>query len=800
MSDRLVLIQDDSKITVERRRADGTLHGSSRSTFSIDHHYRKAAPLLSVSVRELQRVVDDFRRSGVSIVPLGEDTQNVFTTRAEHGSDRTEHADLQSALGGGALIEWTDSSACCALDLDFHGDSNDANRPANLTSLAQSILPRPIYWWITRNTGLRLIYTRQNQTAAIDLAGVAALTVLSRFPEGQIELLTRTRKPPGEYHACEPSDDRDALRKLFGAHEATDDDVTQYLDARGMVVGSRYPHAMCPVNPSDRAVNNAGPVQCHDDHIYCFICAADGVCFGSGVPGHFPYAKLCGTAISSLFRLCVMRFTHWCHAKFLLRDIIPNEPLAKIVYRAALNYIHGEDPRIPLVFTTGDGLARFEGHWGDESGVPLQFRGGGIPRVLCELPTCKYLTTDKVETSFATAEWLTHTGDLTRFGYPAISPVYGYHVAGLLDRPQYTVPVLLHNIKDVNRRPKYVNKRAGWGELERVFPGMNKQAIKLLIAAKGCIEHGAGIEPMLFFTGPTGASKTASVQISAAILGDAATTIPYASNDERLRASLLSAKKRGSFATFDEFLKGARRNRIDASAAMEVLLNFTRDSVSHVLYVGPVAIGALPVCVWCDTTVPREVQEHAQLARRLTHVYFPDRMKWEHTLRDSGVFRPEELRLRGGPEILEACDSVLSDVVDEFFTSGEPIFADIANALGFRQLEAADVMTEKHEAVRRLFALVGAAPVLSGRDRDRWPDAGWKLIDLVRDSELSELWRSFSDKEQTSSRSIDELDLRSVLSLATQAKLEVRAHGGKVVVRFSSLDGTIHNNELARKA
>lgn len=796
MPETLAITQDGSKIKVEIRKQDGTLIGASVSPFTLDHHYKKSAPLLGLSARDLQRYIDDFRRNGVGSVILNPETPHVFTTRDERSGTRQEYPDFASALADPAqLVEWESAQSACAVDVDFHG----GDAPDGLSALACAILPRPSYWWRTRSSGLRLIYLQQGEIHAQDLAGVAAVTVLANYPECRLELLTRTRKPPGEYFKCEPSDDRDALRKLFGNYSASDDDVSQWMDARGLTIGGRYPHTCCPVNPSERAAGNADPVVCHDDHVHCYICAADGVTFGSATPGHFPYGKLCGTAIHSLFRLCVMKFTHWTHARFLLSKVIPNDALAKVVYSAALRYIHGADSRIPLVFTAGDGLVRFDGHWGDESGTPIQFRGGGIPRVLAELPACKYISEDgKIETSLSTAEWLCHTGDITRFGYPAVSPVYGFQVTRFLEPPAHKVPVLLHTLKDESKRPKYTSTRVAdaWSELDKVFPGLNRNAIRLLIAAKGCTEGGAGIEPMLFFTGPTGAGKTASVQIAAAICGDNVTTIPYAANDERLRASLLTAKKRGSFATFDEFLKGAKRNRQDPSSAMEILLNFTRDSVSHVLYVGPVAIGALPVCVWCDTTVPREVQEHSQLARRLCHVYFPDHMSWEHSLRDSGVFRPEELRIRASASLLAACDSVVSDVVDEFFGESEPVFADIANALGYRMLCQSDTMEEKRALISRLFALVCSAPALTGRDKDRWVDNGWKLVDLVRDNELAEIWRALADKDQTSSRAIDEMDLRAVLNLKTQARLDVRSHGVKLVVRFISLDGRLCNGEL----
>jgi hypothetical protein len=267
-----------------------------------------------------------------------------------------------------------------------------------------------------------------------------------------------------------------------------------------------------------------------------------------------------------------------------------------------------------------------------------------------------------------------------------------------------------------------------------------------------------------------------------------------------VRAGVLTAKEAGSFALFDEFIKHSRGGRRDPTEAMELLLTFTPDSVSHKLYVGPVPLGALPVCVWADTAVPDELRAHTQIARRLTHVHFSERQHWEQTIAAAGVGRPEDIRFARG-DYAAACDSLLSWTVDELFSGGPgdpgPTFSQLAAELGFRALEDSDVSAAKVESIRRLFDLVCRAPALGGQDAKRWPGKGWKVIDLERaESELTDVWRGLADlRDQSQSVRVDETDLKAVCGLKVPAAMERRTHGRKVAVRFRGGDELV-NEEL----
>src|SRR6266566_5313269 len=150
--------------------------------------------------------------------------------------------------------------------------------------------------------------------------------------------------------------------------------------------------------------------------------------------------------------------------------------------------------------------------------------------------------------------------------------------------------------------------------------------------------------PMLFLSGPTGSAKSSTVVLAAAMCGDSNHSIIWSPNLDRVRGGLLEAKQSGSFATFNEILKDGTGAGQSLLQTMDFCLNLTEDSLSHKLYVGPVPLGALPVCVWTDTSVPAELKEQAQLARRLIHCHLPRQVDWSTGLRRSGVNKVENTR------------------------------------------------------------------------------------------------------------------------------------------------------------
>jgi hypothetical protein len=270
--------------------------------------------------------------------------------------------------------------------------------------------------------------------------------------------------------------------------------------------------------------------------------------------------------------------------------------------------LHGDDPRLPRVFHAGRDLIRFERKWVTNAGETYTKDVGPIVRTL---PVCLFINSkgklqadEEIEARFA------QPIDLTGYGYPALTPVWGVRIYGhrLTVSDPNRIPVVVQQKALAPEcmeafRPRYVpvdqrelDEAAAWETLEEVFPKLHREAVKLLVAAKGVAEGEVGLPPMMFFSGPTGAAKTGTITVAAAICGDTNHSVPWANNVERLRQAILEGKDQGSFITFNEIVKDSKEGGKSLAKSLDFLLNITPDSMSHKLYVGPVQLGALP-CV-----------------------------------------------------------------------------------------------------------------------------------------------------------------------------------------------------------
>lgn len=810
MPDRLVFESDGKpgekarhEIKVSRLGETGDLVTSYWPCyFDRTSHFRDGAKVLGVPFADLAGMVARYRaawqpRSEVVLPeeptaaePAEEQPAVVFRVRGlrQSATEGRTYADIFEALtapcdAADPVVEWDGIEEYCILDLDFHkGQTPDAN---DLRISADTLRPMPVAWWRSRNGGLHCLFLRDTILTAAELASLASLKLAARFPAAAIELKHSTRQPPGEVVRIRPHASG-GLSGLPGEPGRVLDaeDAAAWLEERDLLPGQRYPHERCPVNPHPRAEGNAPPVVVFEDHIYCHICAADGVRRGSGTPGYFPLAKLAGTVQQSMLQKCVNNFTHWDHARHIVGQTVEDETRGKLVYRAALKQRHGDDLRVDRVFYfPKTGLVRYEGHWADSAGSVLRLDKAS--RVLAELPAALRPEMNKdgvieLRSIPAIVEMLSQTIDLTEYGYPALTRVWGFQLTQFQDPPGNRVYTVLQR----NGNPEYLpparrmDEADAWRLLEDYFPGVDRAAVELLIVAKGCSELRAGLLPMVFFCGPTGSGKTQTVDLAASICGDRASGVRYDREPSRMFAAIIQAKRTGSFAFFDEFLKGANAAKIPADTAMEIVLDLKPETQTHILYVGPVALGELPVCVWADTTIPNCVWTHSQIGRRVHVVFLREGRVWGRSAKD----------LRNlGPEVVKAADSILSAIIDRRFPPGTPTdFVEVAADLGFSLLQDSDIARRKQDRIRDFFEHVCSAPKPKGC---RLPGKGWKLIDLAGDSDLTYAWRELMDDNQKTSRAISEMDLKAVLGLTTTAKLETEVSRTKLYVRFASIEG-----------
>jgi hypothetical protein len=707
------------------------------------------------------------------------------------------------------IIAWTGRDKLCALDIDFHGIPIQ-KRPdhSRLQSIMTKVRPTPLAYWLTHGRGYRLIFAAGDGYTADEIAAIAAIAIRHHEKLAECELLTSTRLPPGPFVLAPQLVDLTYIKRWFTFTEFDPETVADWLDKKGLEIGRRYPHSQCPIAPDGGGERD--PVQVFDNHVRCYVCQGKGRAFGHHLPGVFPFTALAGTPVATHLRLCVTQFTHWEHAKYIVDDSLKfSGDIAKLAYSAALKSVHGTaDPRIPAAFLAGRNFVRFESRWSDLRG---QTWTKDVSAELRSLPTCQHINeAGELKTREERVCRLSQPIDLTTEGYPPLEPIWGARIYSeyLELRNPSRVNVVIQNAtlsapQVASSRPRYIaahkrpfDEARAWEVLEAVVPGINRNAVKCYIAARGVSEADIGTPPMVFCSGPSKSAKSMTVVVAAAICGDNAQSITGSVlNEERTRQGILEAKDKGTFAVFNEAMKRAKRGKISPIEIMNFVLNLTADSVSHKLYVGPVALGRMPVCVFTDTHLPEELYRDTQIARRIVHIHMPGKVDWESRFRESGAGQPHQLRL-ASPEIADACNVILSAVIDEFFRVPQT-FHEIAAALGFRTLTESQTADDSRGQLVEFFKAVCDAPAVeSASDRRRWKGRGWKVIDHGQnDLPIVRAWYEVSDEKTdgdfTKSRRCGEVDWAELLGAGEPLEMEISAHSGtKIAVRFVNVNRT----------
>jgi len=491
---------------------------------------------------------------------------------------------------------------------------------------------------------------------------------------------------------------------------------------------------------------------------------------------------------------------------------VTRDDVLRALYSAGLKLAAPTDPRIPLVFGEGLDLLRLNGRWASQDGEEYRTAANAIRPILERLPCALYVdaVSGELKPDRRVVAKLEQPHDLWAQGYPSLTPIWGVRIHGVhLGVTDPTrVPVVMQTARYApaplaGARPRYLPaptrpaEERAWELVEQALPGVPRTLVRLLVAAKGVSEGGASMPPFVVITGPSGAGKTTVVELAAAITGDEATTVKHTSSDTKLRQGIMGAKRAGTYCVFNEFFKDSKRGRGDGGNPLDLILTLTPDSTSHMLYIGPVKLGSLPVCVWTDVAIPDEVRSDVQLTRRLIHCHIDNRHEWEETI-VSRIGATLDFRLRS-PEHARAADTILSGVVDDFFAT-PATFAQIAGRLGFRRLSETDDMEYARDMLREFFRLVCAAPDTASQAQER--NRGWKRVDMHGETELAAIWRRLRDPDNPGdSRKCREVDWQALCNLRLPAVFAARAldpGGHRIDVRFShkSEDGYTFNKEL----
>lgn len=794
---RLVLSQTDSgRVRVELWDGDEVVATCTRS-FDSDRIVRRAARRLGIATTDLRQAISAFERDGTCEHAISSTSSSLLIeVRGLRSSDSVATVEAVDPIESfeqilstkydvpEPLVVWDNINVLAAVDVD--ADGWDEGR---LQSILEELQPRPCFAWTTHGGGLRFIYVMQRGITAEAVAALATVNLSTAIKYRNIEIKCSTRHPLGlrgearcgVVRRLQQECDRRAVASWNDWVEPNDVAVAEYLAERGYVAGGRYPHDRCPVQPSDTATGT--PVLVGQRGIKCFVCEAHGV---DG--GFFSWARLLGRSQSPThLGMMLKNMTHWTHAQHVLRHKF-DVPVrtTQLAYAVALKVVHPEvdDAMVALVFLGGRNLLRLDRRWATAAGETYV---GELASVLAEVPVAR--DSDGQVNKSALVQ-LKQPHDLVNLGYPSLRAIYGCRIGCHFNRLEaYDVVFQVGSLRDdakAQLRPRYVPPEErmrledAYALIEMSCPCINWSFVRLLIAAKGFAERGNGMPPMIFVTGPTGAAKTSTIKLVAAACGDVNSDV-IVTDMGRTRQAVLEGIDRGSFVTFNEVTKVQSPRE-----AMDLLLNFTPDSLVHRLYVGPVPLGRLPVFCWTDTHIPQEIRRDAQLSRRLVEVALPARVDWAGPLERS-IGNVANVRTHSQLHA-DACNSIISDVADACFKD-PTTFIHVAESLGHLPLERSEDHEVGEEVLRELFLAFCASPEVTGSDLTRLK-SGWRRIERGTSGVLADLWEQVRDPvDQHSSRRCSEVDWRKIMGAVEPILFEVRGSGPNVLfIRFRSAE------------
>jgi hypothetical protein len=703
---------------------------------------------------------------------------------------------------GVAWMEWPGSvDALAILDVDYHGDTPPPAWDALRLAIMERV--RPAALWRSKGGGAHALlealegFTAEELAAAVavDLAGPGGLSGAS------FEVLSRTAAPTGDVEWGAQTIGS-LLPEWRAAHreEPSTDEVEGFRAEKGWTGGDAE-HDQCPVDPR-RPSSTPGkrPVYFTAAGVGCLSCRA------RGLRSFTPWAAIIGgRAVENRVAECARSLACWSHARLVIAEEVDGRvpaPSLRAAYYALCKLIHGaDDTRISRLSRSPFGdFVRGMGCWLDPRGYspvdpdPAYFRA---------MPSNTYVTADgEVRVDATSVSRCKNPGDVP--GFPPVIPVHGAQVWGVfLDYPDD--PRAVRVSVDGGRHPaRYVpaGERMRLADavdlLRERFPGLNLPYLQLLIVARGFAESGVGRVPRIVTTGPTGSAKSTTVSLAAAMMGDRAMVVPH---DRKTFREAFDRAVAGSpgFVVCDEFAKpnpGKRRRPEEGSPFAIFLPLESRDYTARLLYIGPVATRFLSAVVLTGTQLPEGMDVDRQLARRFIRVALHESTpeKWEEScgFHDVAFVRDH---------LPEACDAVVSDIVDRFFVGDERpgSFDAAAEVLGFRLL--ADELEERDESgdlyssvgrVRRLFELVTTGEGVTDPPA-RYKARGRVTFPLFGETEVALVWRELCDgMDDTSTRlrseRLSELDLRRVLGVTTHPGhpvwCEIKGDYQTVCIRF----------------
>lgn len=706
-----------------------------------------------------------------------------------------------------SVAEWKGKDSVCCLDIDYHLTAAP-NKESLAAMVLTGLVPAPSFWHFTRRGGVHAFYLGGNGLTAEERAGLGYLSWHLLDPTAECQLVTQVRPiPEGETLRESVGDpDGDVVGSWLsgGGVGGDSEEVGELLESNGWAVGSRYSHAVCPIDPTPGDAKN-DPVEVTDRGVVCFRCQAKGICYGrTKRPGFASWTAMLGRVECTPIRTCVHNLTHWGHAKWVLqaRTTIPAH-LLPVCYRGALKVYHSGRPTfqlIPMVFSKDtEWLVRGEGCWQTvEQGYVFPKEIG--PLLSC-LPACNRWDEEKgvAKSSPPTVNLFQQpTLDLTDRGYQPIEVLKGIRLhADNSDEGRLLVTTPASWLKKYSHdfHPKYlsVSKRLAEKDAQDVLncalPGINWQYLYALILARGANEAKVGLHPYLIVDGVSGAGKSTHVKVAASILGDVASEVPMDANVEKYRSGVRDSSKEGSFIITDEFLKDSLKanSKLTPEQVLDPILNLNEDSKSHKMYVGPTALGHLGVLVFTETRIPAYLKDYTQIARRVHYLRLDDPVYWEQPLARLGLDSAVKLRC-GSLQLAHACNSIVSWIIDRFF-GFRLTFEQLAAEIGVTTLLKSEAFEDMTPQLLELYRLVCEARDPDDADKKRFSGRGYKVIrrNDAENPDLAALWGMLADgngEQWGTSKRVSEKSFKHLLGVSDTVHVDVSATSSIVAIRF----------------
>ena len=595
---------------------------------------------------------------------------------------------------------WCERDKLCALDVDLVKGAPGWTDEDVRDNVPRTIGPLPALAWRSRSGGAHLVFVADAEGTGYGLtaeqrAAVYALTSpwLADAKVRQVELLAHTRVPPfgvawraTERYAVPNLKARLALDE--GEGSVTQAEVETVLAELGLVIGERYPHTRCPIDPRPTSSDASLQVRVLDDGIHCFVCA------GLTGKGFMPWARLLRRSQQDgpeeepdpVVAAAVAR-VHFAHANLLLQALHARMTAAgrRAGYAGLLKIMHpadGEDVLAPSLE-----LVRGPGQW---------------------LWSDTLSPADLSDATFRTVPWT--RGIPSRVDCARRDPcLHGFEpvlpTRMLADRPSWIDGRLYAPVPTPTDAPFVGEPDATWSDLRARFPGMEAEhevALRVLALAAARAQRGSGPPPIVLLLGGTNSGKTYLTNLVRGAIGGPTATIDVHDETETER-SMGDGFASGAALLFGDEA-GKSRGTWGISAP---ILRASSVFSYRALYHGHRTVAATAALVLAGSTPPTGCSTMAELVRRGVLVRLPsvrdvDAASWPAALRGwLGTENP--LEVRRTPAGRRWAEGLIRWARDRALGE-DGAWRDVGMALGARSIaEAEEASGDLRHAIRELY-------------------------------------------------------------------------------------------------